>query len=264
MQKKNVGTSIKHFACNSQEYKRFNSDSIVDERTLREIYLTAFEIAAREGRPAAVMCAYNKINGLHCSDDRRLLSDILRKEWGFDGMVVTDWGALNDRCAAFKAGCDLAMPGGSAYQEKEALRAVEEGRLEECFVDRSAERILALARRAQKVQTERPDFNHEAHHALARRIAAESAVLLKNNDRILPIGKNIDVLLVGPMAAQLRYQGAGSSHIRPLQLRQLTEVCGDLPFVPGCLPDGSRDKKLLKQAEKAAKKAGIPVIRAEI
>ncbi len=262
VQSRGVGACLKHFACNNQEYKRFQSDSVLDDRTLRELYLSAFEIAVRESRPAAVMCAYNKINGTHCSDNQRLLTDILRGEWGFDGMVVTDWGALNDRVSAFKAGCDLNMPGGSSYQEKMAMLAIKDGRLDKQFVERSAERIAALSRRVQKAQTERRDFDHDAHHALARRIAVESAVLLKNKDHILPLRKNIDVLLIGPMVKQLRYQGGGSSHINPLQLRQLSEVRADLPYVPGCLPDGSSDKKLLKQAEKAAKKAGVPVILA--
>jgi beta-glucosidase len=138
VQSRGVGACLKHFACNNQEYKRFQSDSVLDDRTLRELYLSAFEIAVRESRPAAVMCAYNKINGTHCSDNQRFLTDILRGEWGFDGMVVTDWGALNDRVSAFKAGCDLNMPGGSSYQEKMAMLAIKDGRLDKQFVERSA------------------------------------------------------------------------------------------------------------------------------
>ncbi|MBR0355272.1 MAG: glycoside hydrolase family 3 C-terminal domain-containing protein [Oscillospiraceae bacterium] len=262
VESRGVGACLKHFACNSQEYKRFNSDSVMDERTLREIYLSAFELAVREGKPSAVMCAYNKLNGEHCSDSRRLLTDILRNEWGFDGMVVADWGAMNDRILAFRAGCDLNMPGGSAYQEREAARAVREGSLPEADVDRSAERILRLAKRAQKVQTERPAFDAGAHHELARRAAAESAVLLKNDRRLLPIDPKTDVLLIGPMAEKLRIQGGGSSHIRPLRQTSLTALCPDLPYKPGCLPDGSADAGLRKEAVAAAKKAGIPVILA--
>ena len=260
VESRGVGACLKHFACNSQEYKRFNSDSVLDDRTLREIYLSAFETAVKEGKPSALMCAYNKLNGEHCSDSRKLLTDILRDEWGFDGMVVTDWGALYDRIEAFRAGCDLNMPGGSAYQEREAAAAVRDGRLDEAFVDRSAERILRLALRAQKVQNERPAFDAQAHHELARRIAAEGAVLLKNDKNILPIAKNIDVLFIGPMAEKLRIQGGGSSHIRPLCQNSLTGLCPDLPYQPGCLPDGGADAKLKKAAVAAAKKAGIPVI----
>lgn len=255
-----VGACLKHFACNSQEYKRFNSDSVLDERTLREIYLSAFETAVKEGSPSAIMCAYNKLNGEHCSDSKKLLTDILREEWGFDGMVVTDWGAMNDRVLGYQAGCDLNMPGGSAYQEKETAEAVKEGRLEKSLVERSAERILRLADRAQAVQKGRPPFDAQAHHALARRIAAESAVLLKNKDSILPISEKTDVLFIGPMAEQLRFQGGGSSHINPLSLSQIRGLRPDIPFVQGCPLDGSSDKKLLQEAKKAAKKAGIPIL----
>ena len=140
-----ASSSLKHFAVNSQEYKRQNGDSQLDDRTFREIYLTAFEIAVKEGNPDTVMCAYNKINGVHCSDSKELLTDILRTEWGFDGMVVTDWGALNDRIAGFQAGCDLNMPGGSRFMEREALEAVQKGNLKEEDIDACAERILRLA-----------------------------------------------------------------------------------------------------------------------
>lgn len=255
-----VGACLKHFACNSQEYKRFNSDSVLDERTLREIYLSGFETAVKEGKPSAVMCAYNKVNGEHCSDSKKLLTDILREEWGFDGMVVTDWGAMNDRIRAFEAGCDLNMPGGSSYQEREAAAAVRNGTLDPACVTSSAARVARLALRAQAVQKERKAFDAAAHHALAKRLAAESAVLMKNKDRILPLSEDLDLLFVGPMASQLRYQGGGSSHINPLRLRQLSEICPDIPVLPGCLPDGSGDKKLLQAAEKAAKKAGAVVV----
>ena len=255
-----VGACLKHFACNSQEYKRFNSDSVMDERTLREIYLSAFETAVKEGKPSALMCAYNKLNGEHCSDSRKLLTEILRDEWGFDGMVVTDWGAMNDRVLGYQAGCDLNMPGGTAYQEKETAEAVRAGVLDRELVRRSAERILRLADRAQAVQRSRPPFDAESHHALAGRIAVESAVLLKNKDAVLPISEKTDVLFIGPMAEQLRFQGGGSSHINPLRLSQIRELRPDVPFVMGCPLDGSSDKKLLQEAKKAAKKAGVPIL----
>ena len=143
LQKNGVAASLKHFACNSQEYKRFSSDSVMDDRTLRELYLTAFEIAVKEAQPATVMCAYNKLNGTYCSDNQMLLTRILREEWGFEGLVVTDWGALHDRAAAFRAGCDLAMPGGSAYLERDALRKLRKGTLSDEELDRSADRVLA-------------------------------------------------------------------------------------------------------------------------
>ena len=139
-----VGTSLKHFAVNSQEYKRMNGDSRLDQRALREIYLKPFEIAVKEGKPATLMCSYNKINGIHASDNKLLLTDILRDEWGFDGLVMTDWGALNDRMEAFKAGCELNMPGGSDYMNKAAYDAVKNGELDESLIDIAVERILRL------------------------------------------------------------------------------------------------------------------------
>ena len=131
MEAQGIGTSLKHFAANSQELSRFTSDSVMDDRTLRELYLSAFEIAVKEGKPSTVMCAYPKLNGVHCSDNKELLTDILRREWGFSGMVITDWGAMNDRIEGFRAGCDLNMPGGSDYMEKDVLQAVKEGTLSE-------------------------------------------------------------------------------------------------------------------------------------
>lgn len=150
-----VSSSLKHFAGNSQEYKRQNGDSQLDERTLREIYLAGFEIAVKEGKPGTVMCAYNKINGVHCSDSKKLLTDILREDWGFDGTVVTDWGALNDRIEGFHAGCDLNMPGGSKFMEKATMEAVKNGTLKESEIDASVERILRLVEKGQKAIAKR-------------------------------------------------------------------------------------------------------------
>ena len=148
MESQGIGACLKHFAANSQEKCRFVSNSVMDERTLRELYLPAFELAVKEGNPAAVMCAYPKLNGIHCSDSRELLTHILRTQWGFGGLVVTDWGAMNHRVQGFAAGCDLNMPGGSAYMEKETLRAVQAGQLEESAIDASASRVLRLMLRA--------------------------------------------------------------------------------------------------------------------
>ena len=152
-----------------------NGDSQMDERTLREIYLSAFELAVKEGHPATVMCAYNKINGEHCSDSKMLLTDILRSDWGFNGVVVTDWGAMNDRIKAFQAGCDLNMPGGSDYMEQAVLRAVQNGTLSEADIDASVERILRLVERAGNARSVMVDW--DGHHALAQRVAEQGAVL---------------------------------------------------------------------------------------
>ena len=223
-----VGTSLKHFAVNSQEYKRMNGDSRLDERAYREIYLAPFEIAIKEGKPTTVMCSYNKINGIHASDSKELLTDILREQWGFDGLVMTDWGALNDRIAAFRAGCDLNMPGGSDYMNGAAIEAVKNGELDESLIDIAVERILRLVEQSTKI--EKCDVDFDAHHTLAKRIATEGAVLLKNEDNILPLSES-DFLLIGSMAKNIRYQGSGSSHINPTKI---SSVCDVLPNVAFC------------------------------
>lgn len=253
-QKTGVGCCLKHFAANSQEYKRFSSDSVMDERTLREIYLAGFEIAVKEGKPASVMCSYNKINGVHASDDKVLLTDILRTEWDFDGMVVTDWGAMNDRIAAFRAGCDLNMPGGSRYQQKKALQAVQKGELTEAEIDRCALRIIEFILRAQEMEETPCDM--DAHHDLARQAAEQSAVLLKN-DGALPVRGS--ACLIGNMAKEMRYQGAGSSHINPFQLVNPLD-CMDWSWAQGCNADGSTTDALLQEAAELAKTVDTPVV----
>ncbi len=285
-----VGCSLKHFAANSQERSRFNSDSIMDGRTLRELYLTAFEIAVKEGKPSAVMCAYPKLNGVHCSDSKELLSDILREEWGFGGMVVTDWGGMNDRIEGFRAGCDLNMPGGSAYMEKEVLQAVKEGRLSESSVDASARRVLKLVFRAaetlgkrpegasegRRVLTEgekrqegklcgetlweEPEWDYEAHHALARRAAEQGAVLLKNEDGILPLQERGRLAVIGAMARKMRYQGAGSSHISPTKLSQPLDFLPGAVYAPGCDEKGDTSDALIAEAAAAAREAETAVV----
>ena len=255
-----VGTSLKHFAANSQELSRFTSDSVVDGRTLRELYLTAFEIAVKEGKPSTVMCAYPKLNGTHCSDHKELLTDILRTEWGFDGMVVTDWGAMNDRIEGFRAGCDLNMPGGSDYMEKEVLQAVKDGTLPERCVDDSARRVLKLVFRAAETLREKAACDYEAHHALAKRAAAEGAVLLKNEGGILPLRSDAKIAVVGAMAKELRYQGAGSSHINPTKLPQPLELLPGAVYAPGCDEKGSTTHGLLQEVQSAAQNAETVVV----
>ena len=245
-----VSACVKHFAVNNQEYKRLNGDSILDERTLREIYLRPFEIAVKEGRPGSVMCAYNKINGVHASDNKKLLTDILRTEWGFSGTVITDWGAMNDRIQAYAAGCDLNMPGGSPYMESAAADAVRRGELEESCIDQSVERILELVKRGSEVKS--CSVDNEAHHALARRIAEEGAVLLKNDDGILPASES-DVVLIGYMAKDSRYQGSGSSHINPTKLVSISDAMPNAP----CYPVGDRVGNVSEEELAAARDAAI-------
>lgn len=255
-----VGTSLKHFAANSQELSRFTSDSVMDGRTLRELYLTAFEIAVKEGKPSTVMCAYPKLNGTHCSDHKELLTDILRTEWGFDGMVVTDWGAMNDRIEGFRAGCDLNMPGGSDYMEKEVLQAVKDGTLPESCVDDSARRVLKLVFRAAETLSKKATCDYEAHHALAKRAAAEGAVLLKNESGILPLQPGAKIAVIGAMAKELRYQGAGSSHINPTKLAQPLELLPGAVYAPGCDEKGGTTDALLQEVQNAARKAETVVV----
>ena len=252
-----VASSVKHFAVNNQEYKRQNGDSQLDERTLREIYLTPFEIAVKEGRPGTVMCSYNKINGVHASDSRALLTDILRTEWGFDGLVVTDWGALNDRIEGYMAGCDLNMPGGSKFMEKATLEAVRSGRLDEKYIDATVERILQLVEKSQGIAA--PKIDWDAHHALALKVAQQGAVLLKNEDHILPLRES-EMVLIGRMAANLRYQGSGSSHINPTKLVNITDALPDVPCCTCGDVNGNVTEEDLRNAAEAAKNQKIAVV----
>ncbi len=255
-----IGTSLKHFAANSQEKSRFTSNSVLDDRTLRELYLTAFEIAVKEGKPSTVMCAYPKLNGVHCSDNKRVLTDILRTEWGFNGMVVTDWGAMNDRIEGFRAGCDLNLHGGSEYMEKKALAAVRAGTLPERCVDDAARRVLKLALRAAEMRKEKASCDYEAHHALAGRAAAEGAVLLKNDGGLLPLRADVKLAAIGAMAKELRYQGAGSSHINPTRLSQPLEHLPGAVYAPGCDVRGDTTDALLAEVKTAAERAEVAVV----
>lgn len=267
VQSKGVGTSLKHYAANNQEQDRMMSNSMADERALREIYLSAFEMAVKESQPDTVMCSYNKINGTFSSDNKKLLTDILRDEWGFQGLVVTDWGAMNDRVAAFKAGCDLEMPSSNGMFDEEVKKAVEEGKLSEAFIDSCVERIIKMAWKAQKTRegvSEGYTFDAEAHHNLARKIAAESAVLLKNEGKILPLKKETKIALCGAMAENVRYQGAGSSHINPTRLSDLKTamevISGKVTYYPSYNLNGEKNEEELQRAIAGAKDAETVVI----
>ena len=255
-----IAASVKHFAVNSQETCRFTSDSVLDERTLREMYLTAFEIAVKEGRPATVMCAYPRLNGVHCSDSRALLTGILREEWGFDGMVVTDWGAMNDRIEGFRAGCDLNMPGGSAFMEKAALQAVREGALPAEAVASSTRRVAQLALRVRDALKAPHSCDYAAHHALAREAAEQGAVLLKNDGGLLPLEEKARIAVIGVMAKAMRFQGAGSSHINPMHLSQPLDFLPGAAYAPGCDERGDTSDALLAQAVSVARSAETAVV----
>lgn len=224
VQSKGIGTSLKHYAVNSQEYLRMSISEVIDERTFREIYLPAFEYAVRTAQPATVMCSYNRINGTFASENKYLLTDILRGEWGFEGIVVSDWGATNKREDGLAAGLDLEMPSSMGYGDGRIVAAIKSGALDEAVLDEVARRMVTyILRYADQVT---PDFHcdYAAGHALARRIATQGAVLLKNEDSILPLAKGEKVAIVGALAADSRYQGAGSSLIVPKQLVHLPDV----------------------------------------
>lgn len=255
-----VGTSLKHFAANSQELSRFTSDSILDERTLRELYLTGFEIAVKEGQPATVMCSYNKLNGTHASDYKELLTDILRTEWDFEGMVVTDWGAMNDRIEGFKAGCDLNMPGGSDYMFTECAQAVKNGTLSEADIDNSVRRILKQVFRTTNTLKAPFECSYDAHHTVAKKAAEQGAVLLKNEDGILPLQINTKVAVIGAMAKTMRYQGAGSSHVNARKLDQPIDFLPSAIYAPGCDERGDTTNALIAEAVNAAKQAEVVVV----
>ncbi len=260
LQSQGIGCSLKHFACNSQETSRLLSDSVIDERALREIYLKAFEIVVKKADPATVMSAYNKINGVYCSDNKKLLNDVLREQWGFNGLVVTDWGGMNDRIKAFTAGNDLMMPGGSDYMEKDVLEAVKKGLLEEAYIDKCAERIIKMALRAQELFKEKYNADYSKNHQLAVKIAEEGAVLLKNEDDILPLKEDKKILIVGDMAKDVRYQGSGSSHVNPTNLEHPIAYLSSYDYAQGCDVNGDTTPELLSDLENKAKKADAVVV----
>lgn len=253
-----AGTSLKHFAANNQEYKRFNGNSQVDERTLRELYLPAFETVIKAAQPETVMCSYPRINNVHASDNHWLLTDVLRRDWGFEGLVVTDWGALCDRVKAMHAGCDLSMPGGSTYMEDWVAAAVRDGTLPESDVDACAARVIALALKGESRPKGRA-FDKDAHNALAQKIAENGAVLLKNEENILPLDVG-GIALIGEMARTMRYQGAGSSHINPTQLTTLCDAMPGVPFAAGCDVKGTVTEESLREAAETAKQAKVAVV----
>lgn len=215
-QKYNVGTSLKHFAANNQEKLRMTISAVVDERALREIYLAPFEEAIK-AQPWTVMCSYNRINGVYSSDNKKLLTDILRDEWGYKGLVVSDWNAVNDRVQGIRAGLDIEMPACGGRTDREIIKAVQDGELDEKDLDKVVERILDLVFKGNEALE--PDYkaDYEKAHEVAKMVAEESIVLLKNDNKVLPI-KSEEVVVIGELANTFRYQGAGSSRINPYKL----------------------------------------------
>ena len=259
VQSKHVGTSIKHFAANNQEYRRMSCSSEMDERTLREIYLAAFETAIKEAKPWTVMCSYNRINGEYASESHRLLTEILREEWSFDGYVMSDWGAVADRVTGLKAGLDLEMPASGGLTDAEIVEAVRNGSLEESVLDQAVERILkkiaAYAENRQKAE-----FAFERHHELAREIETESAVLLRNEDGILPLKEDAKAVFIGLFAKEPRYQGGGSSHINSYRTGSALEAKPGVRYAQGYTLEDQPNEALLAEAVQAAKESEVAVI----
>ncbi|MDL9979232.1 glycoside hydrolase family 3 C-terminal domain-containing protein [Microbacterium sp. ASV49] len=239
IQSKGVGTSLKHFAANNQENDRMRASSDVDPRPLREIYLRGFQRVVEDAQPWTVMCSYNRINGVYASEDPWLLTQVLRDEWGFEGLVVSDWGAVNDRVVGLPAGLDLEMPSSNGVTDAQIVAAVREGSLGEEAVDVAADRVLDLVRKAQAgAGAVAGPLDVDAHHALAREAAGRSIVLLKNEGGVLPLAKDAKIAVIGEFAQKPRYQGAGSSMINPTRLdNALDEIraaaTGVVAYAPG-------------------------------
>ncbi len=258
VQKEGVGVSLKHFCANNQEHIRMSIDSVVDERALREIYLTPFEYIVKKEQPTTVMCSYNRIGGEYLSDNKRMLTDILRGEWGYKGIVVSDWGAVNNRIAGVKAGLDLEMPGNKGMNDKHIVEAVRNGSLDEKDLDKIVLRMIKFAFECKDKEGKGYKIDFKAHHKLARKAAAQSAVLLKNNDNALPLNSKQRVAVIGALAKTLRYQGAGSSHINPPKTVSFTEAMRyegqSFAYAPGyTLKGDGYNKKLIEEAVQVAK-----------
>ncbi|HEY8718061.1 glycoside hydrolase family 3 C-terminal domain-containing protein [Pengzhenrongella sp.] len=270
IQSRGVGTSLKHFAANNQETERMSVSAEVDERTLREIYLPAFERVVTTAKPWTVMCSYNKVNGVYASENRWLLTDVLRGDWGYDGVVVSDWGAVNERAAGVHAGLDLEMPSSSGAGARKILDAVATGTLSLADVDQGVTRVLGLVDRALPALAPGQTFDVDAHHALAREAAAASAVLLKNDGAILPLDPRTGgtIAVIGEPARTPRYQGAGSSQVVPTRLddsltalRAATDGSREVTFAPGFVVEAQEaDPKLLAQAVANARDAEVVVL----
>ena len=268
VQSQGVGTSLKHFAVNNQEHRRMSLDVVVDERTLREIYLASFEGAVKQSQPWTVMSAYNKINGTYCSENEYLLTSILKNEWEFEGLVVSDWGAVNERVEGLSTGLDLEMPSSNGVGDRKIIAAVKSGSLDEKVLDTAVERLLNIIFKAVDNKKENAIYDKTAHHKLAREVARECMVLLKNEDNVLPLKKEGSIAIIGAFATNPRYQGGGSSHIIPTKLDNVIDeikaIVGNdenITFAEGFdLNSDVIDEKLINEARETARKMDSAVI----
>ncbi len=267
VQSKHVGTSIKHFAVNNMETRRFSASSNLSERALREIYLAAFEGPVRNAKPWTVMCSYNRINGVLASQNKKILTDILRNEWGFEGNVISDWGAVSDRTKALKAGLNLEMPTSYGENDKKLVEAVRSGELDEKELDENCLSLLKLVFDAYDNigNSDEFKFDRDEHHKLAREIASETFVLLKNEDNVLPLSKDQKIAVVGPYAKNPRYQGGGSAHINCHKIEGFLQVCSEnninISYAEGFSPVADDfDEKLCEEAVNISKEADVTLI----
>lgn len=263
VQSMGVGTSLKHFACNNQEHRRMSVSAEVDERTFREMYLAAFENAVKNAKPWTVMCSYNRINGEYSSQNKKLLADILRDEWGYEGLVVSDWGAVDDRVKGVAAGLDLEMPASMGKNDKLIVKAVEDGKLSIDEVDKCVRRVLELIQKSDEAN-QNASWDLEKDHLLAGEIAAECTVLLKNDGGLLPLDKEKKIAFIGAFAKAPRFQGGGSSHINSFKITSALEAAGeyaDVSFAEGYVTDRDEvDSALLAEAVDVAEKADVAVL----
>jgi len=263
VQSKNVGTSLKHFAMNNQEHRRMSTSVVCDERTKREIYLTGFEKAVKQGKPWTVMCSYNKIGGVYSSENRRLLTDILCDEWGFDGYTMTDWGACCDHVAGIKAGLNLCMPSLGDDADRQVVEAVRAGKLDEKVVDEAVEKILNIVYRYVENRKPDPDFSLGQQHHLARKVARESAVLLKNNG-VLPLKSAGSIAFIGAFAEKPRFQGGGSSHINAYEITSALDAVrsvAQVRYAKGFEAESNDvDPALMAEAVALAKESDVAVL----
>ena len=263
IQENNVGACIKHFAANNQENRRRTINVVIDEKALNEIYLKAFEIIVKKEKPWAIMSAYNRVNGEYCSENKKLI-DIARKNWKFDGVFITDWGANNDRVKGLLAGLDLEMPGGRGNGKNEIIKAVQTGKINENYLDEIVDNILNIALKINKNKKEKEQqYDREEHHKMAQKIAEESIVLLKNDKKILPLKMN-KIAIIGDMAKNPRYQGAGSSTVNPYKLENLLNIFEkeyNVSYSKGYERIATEQyDKLIEEAVSMAKKNDIVII----
>ncbi len=264
VQSQNVGTSLKHFLANNQEHRRMTTSAQIDERTLNEIYLAAFEIAVKEGKPWTVMCSYNQINGEFASENKLYLKDVLRDKWEFDGFVMSDWGAVNDRVKGISAGLDLEMPASGGANDALIVQAVKDGMLSESDLDECCGCILGVLDRYIKGHDPQAVWDKDADHKLSAEIASQCMVLLKNEEDILPLDKNKKIAFIGKFAAEPRFQGGGSSHINACKVTDALSAAADhaeVSYAQGYRTDEDiTDAELLSEAVETAKNSDIAVI----